>query len=90
MSLLKTSICLIVAFATVSAVAQVDDESYPDIELHQDNYAVWRDRILPAQEEMNWQQIPWLTTFRDGILAADREQKPLLLWTMNGHPLGNT
>jgi hypothetical protein len=37
-----------------------------------------------------WQQIPWATTFKDGIVAADAAGKPLLLWTMNGHPLGCT
>lgn len=61
-----------------------------DIELNDQNYADWRDHILPNSSEMAWEQIPWLTTFKDGILAADSAGKPLLLWTMNGHPLGCT
>jgi hypothetical protein len=61
-----------------------------DIGLNEENYTIWRDHILPNPSEMAWEQIPWLTTFKDGILAADAADKPLLLWTMNGHPLGCT
>jgi hypothetical protein len=61
-----------------------------DIDLTDVNYTVWRDHILPDPSELEWEQIPWLTTFKDGILAANAARKPLLLWTMNGHPLGCT
>ena len=61
-----------------------------DIDLTKENYQLWRDHILPESNEMAWTEIPWLTTFKDGILAADDAGKPLLLWTMNGHPLGCT
>ncbi|MDA7980779.1 MAG: hypothetical protein MPJ50_18645 [Pirellulales bacterium] len=61
-----------------------------DIELTADNYTTWRDHIQPDLSELAWEDIPWLTTFKDGIAAADAADKPLLLWTMNGHPLGCT
>jgi hypothetical protein len=61
-----------------------------DIDLTDENYQAWRDHILPETDELAWQQIPWLTTFKDGILAAATAGKPVLLWTMNGHPLGCT
>ncbi len=61
-----------------------------DIDLDEENYTRWRDHILPETSELAWEKIPWLTTFKDGIDAADRAGKPLLLWTMNGHPLGCT
>jgi hypothetical protein len=60
------------------------------VELNDKNYADWRKHILPATGELTWQQIPWAATFKDGILAADVAGKPLLFWTMNGHPLGCT
>ena len=59
-------------------------------ELTRDNLPAWREHILPAAADLKWQQTPWLTTFADGILEANRVDKPLLLWTMNGHPLGCT
>ena len=61
-----------------------------DIALNEANYEAWRDHILPHDAEMAWEQIPWLTTFKDGIIAAGAAGKPLLLWTVNGHPLGCT
>ena len=51
---------------------------------------MWHDFIKPTREEIAWAQIPWLTTFYDGLVESDRTQKPLLLWVMNGHPLGCT
>ena len=60
------------------------------VELNDKNYADWRKHILPDTGELAWQQIPWATTFKDGIVAADAAGKPLLFWTMNGHPLGCT
>jgi hypothetical protein len=52
--------------------------------------AVWQAHILPRPEEMRWEQIPWLSTFAGGLAAAARARRPLLLWAMNGHPLGCT
>lgn len=70
--------------------SQVPPPVEADIELNDMNYQTWRDHILPDLSEMAWDKIPWLSTFHDGILAADAADKPLLLWTMNGHPLGCT
>ena len=51
---------------------------------------MWRDFIKPTKEEMAWSEIPWETTFYDGLIESNKEQKPVLLWVMNGHPLGCT
>lgn len=68
-----------------------DPPALPDFaaDLEQ-NLAAWRTHIRPDQQDLTWEIIPWLTTLADGIRAADKEQKPLLLWVMNGHPLGCT
>lgn len=50
----------------------------------------WRDYILPRPEEALYEQIPWLPEFGAGLLAANDQDKPLLFWGMNGHPLGCT
>jgi hypothetical protein len=46
--------------------------------------------IAPAAGEERWREIPW----RTGLLAAREEarglDRPLLLWEMDGHPLGCT
>ena len=51
---------------------------------------MWQEFITPTKSELAWAQIPWRTTFYDGLIESDIEQKPLLLWAMNGHPLGCT
>ena len=61
-----------------------------EFSLTKKNYTVWRDYIKPPANELRWKSIPWRTSFTKGMLDADRFQKPLLLWAMNGHPLGCT
>ncbi len=58
--------------------------------LTEKNYAVWRDYITPPENELRWKSIPWRTSFTEGMVDADKFDKPLLLWAMNGHPLGCT
>ena len=55
-----------------------------------DNYKMWKNFIKPTEKELAWAHIPWRSTFYDGLIDADKSQKPLLLWVMNGHPLGCT
>lgn len=50
----------------------------------------WLKHIRPDREDLAFETIPWLTTLADGIRAADKQGKPMLLWIMNGHPLGCT
>jgi len=49
-----------------------------------------RDQVLPSKEELAWQSIAWRPTLWDAVVDAHREKKPILLWTMNGHPLALT
>jgi hypothetical protein len=52
-------------------------------------YAGWRDYILPRESELHWQEIAWRSTVADGVAEAQRQRRPVVLWIMNGHPLGN-
>ena len=40
--------------------------------------------------ETHWKEIPWRPSFTEAIEVARREDKPVLLWIMNGHPCGMT
>jgi hypothetical protein len=55
-----------------------------------ETYARWRDYILPSPEDLAWQETPWRTTFWAAVAEAQRVEKPLLLYAMNGHPLACT
>ncbi len=46
--------------------------------------------IRPRPEELSWQAIPWQTSIPDALELAARDRKPVLLWAMNGNPLGLT
>jgi hypothetical protein len=59
------------------------------LDLTDKTYAVLRDYILPKGEELRWQQIPWRPTWAEAALAAKKDNKPIYVWAMNGHPLGN-
>ncbi|MGI9517621.1 MAG: hypothetical protein ACR2NP_11280 [Pirellulaceae bacterium] len=85
--MIKQRFAIPIALVCLGAVFTVQAQ---DVQLHSENVDQWRDHILPGDGDLSWQQIPWLTTFADGIVAADEADKPLLLWTMNGHPLGCT
>jgi hypothetical protein len=52
--------------------------------------AEWRHAIQPSREELVWESIPWRSSLHEGVRSANAEHKPLLLWMMNGHPLGCT
>jgi len=46
--------------------------------------------IKPRGAEQKWEQVPWLTSLWEARQKAAREGKPILLWEMDGHPLGCT
>ena len=43
--------------------------------------------LQPPKEEA-WLSIPWKTNLLEARAAAAEQKKPILLWSMDGHPLG--
>jgi hypothetical protein len=74
----------LVAMLTLPLVTKAQTESPVDTMTRLRNW------IEADAEELSWERIPWLESFGPGIVAAHKQQKPLLLWVMNGHPLGCT
>ncbi len=46
--------------------------------------------VLPTKAEEKWLTIPWRTDLWAARADAQRENKPMFLWVMNGHPMGCT
>jgi hypothetical protein len=46
--------------------------------------------IHPGDDEDRWTAIPWRTSLWEARREAAARGKPLLLWEMDGHPLGCT
>ena len=55
-----------------------------------DTFEAVRDRVLPTEKEVGWQAIPWRSDFGQAVAEAARKEMPLLIWAMNGDPLGCT
>ena len=55
-----------------------------------ETFAALRDGILPTAAEEEWRRIPWKASLLDAAREARRLDRPILLWAMNGHPLGCT
>ena len=46
--------------------------------------------VLPGEDELAWRGRGWIASLWEGVIEAQRSEKPILLWAMNGHPLGCT
>jgi hypothetical protein len=53
-------------------------------------YTKLRDYLLPAEKDLAYKAIPWRASYWDAVVEAQAKDKPILLWAMNGHPLGCT
>lgn len=54
------------------------------------NYRQWMERIEPNATELGYLRIAWRNKLWPAVLEARDLGRPILLWTMNGHPLGCT
>ncbi len=55
-----------------------------------DSFEGVRAQILPSAEELAWKRHAWRASLWDGVIEAQQRELPILLWAMNGHPLGCT
>ena len=46
--------------------------------------------VAPNGPAERWAEIPWQTDLAAARQIAARENKPLFMWVMDGHPLGCT
>ena len=46
--------------------------------------------LIPKKENERWTEIPWESDLAAARKKAAAENKPLLMWVMDGHPLGCT
>ena len=75
---------------SMAATALPQGAPPPPAPVNKITHAAWRDHIAPLADEDRWLQIDWHDSISTGIQAATEQQRPMLLWLMNGHPLGCT
>lgn len=76
--LLRASAC-VALLARAPAMAQ---------ELTEATFDRWSDYLAPEKSECAWEGVPWRPSFRAGVRDSQIEGRPILLWAMNGHPMG--
>jgi hypothetical protein len=76
----------IIALAMIGATTSslVSDSITPD------QFTKLHALIKPKASEQKWEQIPWLVSLGEARQRGAAEGKPVLLWEMDGHPLGCT
>lgn len=83
--LLGSSFC---AWAMLSLASHASEPT--DSALMPESFASLHALIKPQASEDKWMQIPWLTSLTQARQQAASAGKPILLWEMDGHPLGCT
>jgi hypothetical protein len=58
--------------------------------LDDQSFVRWGDYVRPQAKEECYLQIPWRESLYVAINEARETDRPILLWAMNGHPLGCT
>jgi hypothetical protein len=54
------------------------------------NLQHWKSLIVPSASEARYEEVGWYPSMWSAVVEAQRQDKPVLLWAMNGHPLGCT
>lgn len=57
----------------------------PELLSKADRY--YYEAVKPRQQELKWQQIPWLMRLEDAVKMARKEKRPIFLWVVDNEPL---
>lgn len=85
MTRIKLTAVLATSILSVALAAELRAEPLTDA-----NYEAVRDHVLPKADDLGYQAIAWRPSYWEAVVEAQKHDKPILLWTMNGHPLACT
>ena len=60
------------------------------VEPNAQNFQEWLKFVQPDAQEQAYKEVDWRNHFWTAVQEAKGLGRPILLWTMNGHPLGCT
>ena len=72
---------VVIAFGLVAPTQAGDELKVRDL-------GALKTLIKPRAEEMKWEEIPWMVDLWDARAKAAQAGKPLMLWEMDGNPMG--
>lgn len=71
---------LLIAVCSLGAAPELSDATFDEI----------AKAIRPRDDELAFLKIGWHESFYGAVKEAREANRPVLLWAMNGHPLGCT
>lgn len=87
---MRIPLCGIIVLATAACLASRAEAQEKPTTLTWKTFDQVRDFVLPTEKEIGWQAIPWRSDFGQAVAEASHKEMPLLIWAMNGDPLGCT
>ena len=78
---MRTTLAAALLLLAIPAVSPADDVKPSQVE-------ALKTLIKPRAQETKWEEIPWQVDLWDARRKAAREGKPLMLWEMDGNPMG--
>jgi hypothetical protein len=83
-------LAILVCAGLIGSPAGAEGDKETRRKLKPERFAQLRALIKPSAGEDQWTEIPWMTSLWQARKRAAAEGKPILLWEMDGHPLGCT
>jgi len=81
---------LALAAGALASLAPPPGSAGPPAPIPADQFQSLHALVKPAKDEDQWAQIPWLASLWEARQQAAAQGKPILLWEMDGQPLGCT
>jgi hypothetical protein len=76
-----------VSLLTAGIGLSADNNALPQLSAE---HAQCRVQVLPNSSEQSYCSIAWRTSVLHGLVDAQKNDKPVMIFLMNGHPLGCT
>lgn len=73
-------------FATMAFLLAQTPSTTAPAKLTDENYSSVRNFAKPKASDLTFQQIDWKPSVYEGLLAAQKEDKPMVLWLYFGDP----
>jgi hypothetical protein len=85
---MRSALLVLLLLAQAKPGAKPAPGAWPPPVLDEKSYKKWSDFIRPSADELKWKKIPWRTDLVAAAVEAKALNRPILLWSDQGNPLG--
>lgn len=85
--MMRLTLCILVLLAQAKPPAKPAG-AWPPPVLDEKSYRKWSEFIRPSADELKWKKIPWRTDLVAAVAEGKALNRPILLWSDQGNPLG--